>query len=74
MTGRLPPLKETRAGSPPRPNEFVRLIARLDGFLGRKGDGKPGVKTRWLGLQPAREGLCRRAPLCQRGLWTLRCV
>jgi hypothetical protein len=29
----------------------VRLIAGLGGFLGRKGDGEPGVKTIWLGLQ-----------------------
>lgn len=36
---------------PPRLNEALRLIARLGGFLGRKGDGEPGVKTIWLGLQ-----------------------
>lgn len=34
-----------------RLNEVIRLIARLGGFLGRKGDGEPGVKTLWLGLQ-----------------------
>jgi hypothetical protein len=27
------------------------VVAGLDGFLGRKGDGEPGVKTIWLGLQ-----------------------
>jgi len=26
-------------------NEVLRLIARLGGFLGRKSDGEPGVKT-----------------------------
>ena len=26
-------------------NEVVRLVARLGGFLARKGDGEPGVKT-----------------------------
>jgi hypothetical protein len=36
---------------PPRLNEVLRLIARLGGFLGRKSDGEPGVKTIWLGLQ-----------------------
>jgi hypothetical protein len=36
---------------PPRINEVVRLIAGLGGFLGRKCDGEPGVKTIWLGLQ-----------------------
>ena len=37
--------------APPRLNTVVRLIAGLGGFLGRKGDGEPGVKTIWLGLQ-----------------------
>jgi Transposase Tn5 dimerisation domain len=40
---------------PPRPaprlNEVIRLIARLGGFLARKRDGEPGVKTIWQGLQ-----------------------
>ncbi|AOK06007.1 hypothetical protein WK25_15680 (plasmid) [Burkholderia latens] len=36
---------------PPRLNEVVRLVARLGGFLARKGDGEPGVKTIWLGMQ-----------------------
>ncbi|AWB32640.1 hypothetical protein DBV39_01740 [Orrella marina] len=37
--------------SPPKLNEVIRLIAVLGGFLGRKGDGEPSVKTIWLGLQ-----------------------
>jgi hypothetical protein len=37
--------------TPPRLNEVVRLVAKLGGFLGRKGDGEPGVKTLSLGLQ-----------------------
>lgn len=36
--------------TPPTLNEMVRLIARIGGFLGRKGDGEPGVKTIWKGL------------------------
>jgi hypothetical protein len=36
---------------PPALNEVLRLVARLGGFLARKGDGEPGVKTIWLGLQ-----------------------
>jgi hypothetical protein len=36
---------------PPRLNEVLRLVAMLGGFLARKGDGEPGVKTIWLGLQ-----------------------
>ena len=35
----------------PTLNEVLRLIARRGGFLGRKGDGEPGAKTLWLGLQ-----------------------
>ena len=36
---------------PPTLNQVVRLVARLGGFLARKGDGEPGVKTVWLGMQ-----------------------
>lgn len=32
-------------------NAVLRLVARLGGFLARKGDGGPGVKTIWLGMQ-----------------------
>jgi hypothetical protein len=35
----------------PTLNTVVRLIARLGGFLARKGDGEPGAKTLWLGLR-----------------------
>lgn len=31
--------------------EAVRAIARLGGFIGRKGDGEPGVKVLWRGLR-----------------------
>ena len=36
--------------SPPTLAEVVLWIARLGGFLGRKGDGFPGVKVLWRGL------------------------
>jgi hypothetical protein len=29
----------------------VRSIAQLGGFLGRRGDGDPGVKTLWRGYR-----------------------
>jgi hypothetical protein len=32
-------------------HEAVRVIARLGGHLGRKGDGPPGAKTLWRGLR-----------------------
>jgi hypothetical protein len=36
---------------PPSLREAIRLVASLGGFLGRKGDGEPGTKSLWLGLQ-----------------------
>jgi hypothetical protein len=39
------------AETPPSLGEAVRKIAQLGGFLGRKGDGEPGVKTLWRGLR-----------------------
>jgi len=38
-------------GTPPTLWRAVRWIAQLGGFLGRKSDGEPGVKTIWLGLR-----------------------
>ncbi|MCW5222069.1 IS4 family transposase [Verminephrobacter aporrectodeae subsp. tuberculatae] len=43
--------KQELPKEPPTLNEVVRLIARLGGFLARKRDGEPGVKTIWLGMQ-----------------------
>lgn len=40
---------------PPSVREVIRRIAMLGGFLGRKADGEPGVKTLWLGLQRLRD-------------------
>lgn len=34
---------------PPSLHQAVRWIAQLGGFLGRKGDGQPGVKVLWRG-------------------------
>ncbi len=35
---------------PPDVRSATRWIASLGGFLGRKGDGEPGVKTLWRGI------------------------
>jgi len=35
----------------PTLREATRMVASLGGFLGRKGDGEPGTKSLWLGLQ-----------------------
>jgi transposase len=32
-------------------HEGVLMIAKLGGFLGRKGDHEPGVKTLWIGMR-----------------------
>jgi len=37
--------------TPPPLQEVVRLVASLSGFLGRKGDGEPGARTIWDGLE-----------------------
>jgi Transposase Tn5 dimerisation domain len=36
---------------PPSLHAAIRWIARLGGFLARKGDGEPGVQTIWTGLR-----------------------
>jgi len=36
---------------PPTIRDAVRWIAQLGGFIGRKADGEPGVKTIWRGLR-----------------------
>lgn len=35
----------------PTLSEAVRWLGRLGGFLGRKGDGEPGVKVLWRGMR-----------------------
>jgi hypothetical protein len=44
LRDKVPPAK-------PRLNEVLRQISGLGGFLSRKGDGEPGVKTIRLGLK-----------------------
>lgn len=44
-------LTDVKQPAQPKLNEVLRLIARLGGFLGRKGDGEPGAKAIWLGLK-----------------------
>jgi len=46
--------KKALPSEAPRLNEMVRRVAMVGGFLARKGDGEPGVKTIWLGLQYVR--------------------
>lgn len=44
------PLRPLPAEPPPI-RDALRLVARLGGFLARKGDGEPGVKTIWRGFR-----------------------
>ena len=37
--------------APPTLKQAVRWVAQLGGFIGRKRDGEPGVKTIWRGLR-----------------------
>ncbi|MBB5503719.1 IS4 family transposase [Paraburkholderia sp. MM5384-R2] len=43
--------KKPRPKKLPTLNQMTRMIASLGGFLGRKGDGEPGAKTLWIGMQ-----------------------
>jgi Transposase Tn5 dimerisation domain/Transposase DNA-binding len=40
---------------PPRLQEILSRVAGLGGYLARKGDGPPGPKTIWIGLQRVRD-------------------
>lgn len=46
--------REEPPATPPSLDTMIRHVAGLGGFLGRKGDGFPGPKTIWIGLQKAR--------------------
>jgi Druantia protein DruA/Transposase Tn5 dimerisation domain/Transposase DNA-binding len=37
--------------TPPTLNEAIRIMAKLGGFIGRKGDGQPGTTSLWRGIQ-----------------------
>jgi Transposase Tn5 dimerisation domain/Transposase DNA-binding len=44
--------------TPPPLREMVRSLAQLGGFLARKHDGEPGIKTIWQGYQRLHEFIC----------------
>ena len=43
--------RQTPPSEPPTLQQVIRWIAQLGGFLGRKGDGQPGIKTFWRGYR-----------------------
>jgi hypothetical protein len=63
-------LTDVKQPAKPKLDEVLRLIARLGGFFGRKGDGEPGAKAVWLGLK----GACRCEDIAEvtrrRSHWT----
>jgi len=40
---------------PPTLNEMIRMVASLGGYLNRKSDPEPGVKTMWVGFRDMQE-------------------
>ena len=47
--------KKPPPNEPPKLKEIVVWIAQLGGFLNRKSDNNPGVKTIWIGIQRMRD-------------------
>ena len=48
---RLPPQDfHPTAREPPTLGDAMRMVAKIGGFLGRKGDGHPGATVLWHGL------------------------
>jgi hypothetical protein len=47
--------KKRPPSRPPVLQEILVMIAQLGGFLARKGDGLPGPKALWIGLQRTRD-------------------
>jgi hypothetical protein len=49
--------KQKPPKTPPRLIDMIVAVAKLGGFIGRKGDGFPGAKTLWIGLGTIRNYL-----------------
>jgi hypothetical protein len=41
--------------APPSLQTVVRFVGRLGGYMGRRGDGEPGIQTLWIGLSRLRD-------------------
>jgi len=51
MAGSVDVARQKMPDKTPPLRQALHLIARLGGFIGRKGDGEPEVKSLWIGLQ-----------------------
>ena len=54
---------------PPNLRDMIVMVARLGGFIARKRDGYPGIKTMWEGLQRMHDFAqawddCERRSIC----------
>jgi len=47
--------KSTPPEKPPSLNEMIKIVASFGGYIGRKGDGPPGPKVLWIGLQRVKD-------------------
>jgi len=47
--------KSTPPEKPPSLNEMIKMVASFGGYIGRKGDGPPGPKVLWIGLQRVKD-------------------
>jgi hypothetical protein len=56
----------------PSVRQAVRWIAKLGGFLDRKGDGEPGTTTLWRGLEQL-DAMTKMWQLCHRQTRRLKC-
>ena len=50
--------KRDKAAGEPSLAEFIRIVGKLGGHLGRKGDGPPGAQSLWQGLARVRDFAC----------------
>ena len=50
--------KRDKAAGEPTLDEFIRIVGKLGGHLGRKGDGPPGAQSIWQGLARVRDFAC----------------
>lgn len=62
------PNKKNPTKEAPTLREVVRLIAQTGGFLTRRGDGEPGVKSLWLGMQRLRDFFFSELSRCGRSI------
>ncbi len=61
-------LKKKIPNKPLTLNTVIWAIATLGGFLGRKSDGEPGVKTLWKGMQCLAQSIIALQHLQETGL------